>query len=235
MYKIAICEDDAFIREDLRRLCDNILTDIHIEYSLSPFSTAEEVETALSSGFPFDLLILDIELGGKNGLELAKELRQQDNRISIIFVSSYENYLRDGYGVQPIHFLIKPVTREALTDAISTDLRLHRSHMPHINVRSGSRIVPVSSGDILYVEVMDHILHIHTRTEIIPSRSTLTGFLELLPTDIFCRCHNSFAVNLQQISNITHASISLKNGATLPIGRKYYDDFQKAFIRYMNS
>ena len=234
MYKIAVCEDESIIRDDICRLCSDILTEKHMEHSLTTFRNAEEFEHSLQMRNSFDLVILDIELGGKDGISLARDLRKQENQISIVFVSAHEIYLRDGYGVQPVHFLIKPVERSALDEALSADIRLHHHNMPHINVRSGSKILPVCIDDIIYVEVMDHILHIHTPEGDIPSRSTLTLFMNSLPAEDFCRCHNSFTVNLRYIRNISHSSVSLSNNVTLPIGRKYYDSFQKSFIRYIN-
>ena len=125
-YRIAVCDDDDIIRENLCSLCSDILTNDSVEYRLESFRSACELEKRLDTeSCPFELLILDIQMEGMTGMELARSLRDKGNRVSIIFVTACEDYLSEGYGVQPIHFLLKPVRREALASAIHTDLKLN--------------------------------------------------------------------------------------------------------------
>lgn len=155
-YRIAICDDDDIIRENLCSLCSDILTDDSVEYELEPFCSAQELEKRLNSeNCPFDLLILDIQMDGMTGMELARSLREKGNRVSIIFVTACEDYLSEGYGVQPIHFLLKPVRRGALASAIYTDLKLN--YIPKtVVVHIGNKLVHLSFSDIRYVESYNH-------------------------------------------------------------------------------
>lgn len=233
-YRIAICDDDDIIRENLCSLCSDILTNDSVEYRLEPFCSACELEKRLNAeGCPFDLLILDIQMDGMTGMELARSLREKGKRVSIIFVTACEDYLSDGYGVQPIHFLLKPVHREALASAIHTDLKLN--YIPKtVVVHIGNKLVHLSFSDIRYVESYNHSIVIHQSTGNSTYYFSLSDFEKQLPAGQFARCHNSYLVNLNEVREIGRTELSLQSGETLPVGRAYYKAFQSAFVRYIN-
>ena len=125
MYRVAVCEDEKNLREDLCAQCAAILSELQIEHTVTPYSSAEELEAAFSAGAEFSLLCLDILMDGKTGMKLAQELRERDDRTSILFITGSTEFLKDGYSVRPIQYLLKPVSREDLEQAIKTDLRLY--------------------------------------------------------------------------------------------------------------
>ena len=234
MYKVAICDDESIIRKDLCRLCTEVLNFKGIEYNITPFGSGEALENSIETGNSFDLIILDIELTDRNGINLAREMRKKNDMTSIIFVSSHETYLRDGYSIQPIHFLIKPVDFNMLYTAISADLRInHNTSQIPLNFKNKSHTI--NTSDIIYIEIMGHSLYIHTEKGKTAFRQTMTEIERMLPGEFFCRCHNSYIVNLRYIDEFSKNEIYLNNGTVLPIGRKYCDNFQRKFIRYMNS
>lgn len=234
VYRIAVCDDDDIMRENLCSLCSDILTDDSIEYRIEPFRSACELEKRLDieSG-PFDLLILDIQMDGMTGMELARSLRKKGNRVSIIFVTACENYLGEGYGVQPIHFLLKPVKREALASAIHTDLKLN--YIPKtVIVHIGNKLVHLVLSDVQYIESYNHSIVIHQSAGNNTYYFSLSDFEKQLPMGQFARCHNSYLVNLEEVREIGRTELTLQSGETLPIGRAYYKTFQNAFVRYIN-
>lgn len=233
-YRIAVCDDDDMMRENLCSLCNEILTNDDIEYRLASFESASALEKKLDAeGCPFDLLILDIQMEGMTGMELARSLRERGNRVSIIFVTACDDYLCEGYGVQPIHFLLKPVHREALASAIHTDLKLN--YIPKTAVvRIGNKLVHLSLPDIRYVESSNHSIMIHQSTGNSTYYLSLSDLEKQLPLGRFARCHNSYLVNLDEVREIGRTELALQSGETLPVGRTYYKAFQSAFVRYMN-
>lgn len=233
MYRLAICEDDKAIRLQICGFCEEILNKMDIPFVLAEFSSAEELEESIFAQVEYDLLILDINMKGKSGMEFAQELRKKNNRVSIVFVSGCEEYLREGYSVQPLQFLLKPVTRRALEEAIATDRRLnHRNEM--ITLRSGGKTVVIEINGIVYIEILNHRLHIHTTENEHTFLQSLTDFERLLPSECFCRCHNSFLVNLKHIKEISRTELLLHCGTIIPVGRRYYSGIQSAFVRYLN-
>lgn len=233
-YRIEVCDDDNIIRENLCSLCSDILTNDSVEYRLEPFRSACELEKRLDTeSCPFDLLILDIQMEGMTGMELARSLREKGNRVSIIFVTACENYLGEGYGVQPIHFLLKPVRRETLASAIHTDLKLN--YIPKtVVVHIGKKLVHLSLSDIWYIESYNYSIVIHQSNGNSTYYFSLSDFEKQLPMGQFARCHNSYLVNLDEVREIGRTELSLQSGETLPMGRTYYKAFQSAFVRYIN-
>ena len=97
-YRIAVCDDDSVMREQLHSFCRELLDGESIPYAITAFPSAAELEKRMNSDVekPFNLLILDIQMNGMTGLELARSLRSKDDRISIIFVTACDNYLSEG-------------------------------------------------------------------------------------------------------------------------------------------
>ena len=128
VYRVAVCDDERAACEEVCRLCDDILTQDGIPHRIVPFASASALDACLREGDDaFDLLVLDIAMRGQSGMELAHELRRRRDRVSIVFVTGCEEYLEEGYGVQPVHFLLKPVTRERLSEALHADRELNHS------------------------------------------------------------------------------------------------------------
>lgn len=235
IYRVALCEDDALIRSQLCDLCADILKEWSLPHTIGSFSSAEELNKYLAEhDDPFDVLLLDIQMEGLSGMELAQELRDQGNRISIIFVSGCEDYLLKGYEVQPVYFLLKPVERGAMEHALRTDWQLN--HRPKtIVLYAGSKSITLEIAQICYAESYNHEILVHLTQGADRLYSLPLWQLEKqLPSDQFCRCHKSYLVNLSYIESLSRTQLVLRGGHLLPIGRTYYKSLQSAFIRYMN-
>lgn len=88
LYRVAVCEDEAILCANLCAQCESILDKLKVEHRITSFSSAEKLENALLAGEEFSLLCLDILMGGKSGMKLAQELRQRDDKTSILFITS---------------------------------------------------------------------------------------------------------------------------------------------------
>lgn len=232
MYTVAVCEDQQETRMEISALCDDILTELAVEHSVSSFPSAEALESALHAGERFDLLCLDILMEGENGMEFAKRLRATDERTSILFFTGTQDFLKDGYEVRPLHYLFKPVKREKLAQAIRIDLRLH--HRPKtVTLRVGTRVAILPLDEIRYVESRDHgsVFHMNGGERFWPM--SLTETENTLPKEQFSRCHNSFLVNMGHIREASGCILRLTEDE-LPIGRRYAAAFREQFVRYLN-
>ena len=233
MYQIAICEDEMPVRESLCEMCGQILAERNIPYELTPFSSAEALEGALEAGARFDLMCLDILMEGKTGMEFARQLRERDDQTSILFITNSEEFLREGYEVRPIQYLFKPVRPEQLTRALETDLRLH--HQPDtVTVRTGAGIIVLPLDELWYVESRNHLTVAKLEHGEQSFRIRLSDMETLLPKERFCRCHNSYLVNMRRISKLDRKGLILENGEWIPIGRSYYKAAQEKLIRFLN-
>ena len=235
-YRLAICEDDAVLRKGICGLCGQILDELGIAHQIQSFPDGESLEEYLDQkGQVFDLLILDIQMREKSGMELAKELRCKKDRVSIIFLSGNEQYLRDGYQVQPIHFLLKPLEREELRAALLTDWEQnHRSRT--VVLEKGARRIIVNLEQLVFAETNgNHGVRLYLDGRDL--KDFPIGISELerkLPADSFIRCHNSYLVNLAHVREMKNAAFLMDDGISLPIGRKYSQQCRDSFIIHIN-
>lgn len=234
MYRLAVCEDEPVLREGTCAMCGEILTGLGVEYEQTAYASAVELQNALSQGREFDLLCLDILMPGKTGLELAMELREWDEKTSILFLTSSTEYLLEGYGARPIQYLLKPVKKEALEKALRTDLRLN--HQPKtVTLRAKGKTAVLVLEEIHYVESRDHGCMFYTDQGDQFFWLTLGQVEQLLPPNQFCRCHNSFLINLARIKEAGNRELILDSGKSLVIGRRYAEQFQRSFVRFLNA
>lgn len=237
MYRIAICEDEPLMaRENETMLC-RVLKTHHfrrdIDFSVSSFSTAEPLLAALrKKPSAFHLLLLDIGLAQENGMELASRLRELNVGCSIIYITSYAEYMPDSFATHPLEYLMKPVDEERLKKAIKWDLQKnYRPERIALPVRGGLR--RVEAKDILYAEAVNHRSTVRLPGEEIPLNLTFRELLSLLPGDTFCRCHHSFVVNLEHVLKQTAHGLLLDTETELPVSRTYQQEIAKQFVAFL--
>ena len=233
MYRVAVCESELKQREELCALCGECLTRLETEHEIVPFPAAEELEDALAGGAQFDLLCLDTALPGKSGMKLVRDVRRWDEQVSILLISGSTDYLLEGYAVRPIQHLLKPVKREELENVLRTDLRLH--HTPRtvrLKARGATVLLPVA--EIRYVESRDHAVQVYLTGSERSLPLSLSEIEKLLPRGQFCRCHNSFLVNLACVAELSRREIVLSDGTAVPVGRSYCKETQDRLARFLN-
>lgn len=234
MYRIAVCDDEAEVREQLCRMLSELLAEMDVPCRIVPYASAAELSQTLNSGEEsFNLLCLDICMAGKNGMELAQEVRARDGRVDILFISSSDDYLREGYSVQPIQYLSKPVRRDEVETALRTALARVRSVRP-LSIRAGNRTVVLNAEEVRYVESWEHGVLFHMEDEVRQFKLSLTETERLMPADQFCRCHNSFLVNMARIAEIGRQEVCLTDGTRVPVGRRFLREAQDRFVEYLN-
>lgn len=231
-YRLGVCEDDAKERQLLKTMCQEIL-DVHqIPCTISAFDNAARLEAA-SYQWDFDLLLLDIQMEGMSGMELAKKLYARGNSPRLLFVTGAPEYALEGYQVHPIHFLVKPVERSQLEAVLLQDWNSH--HRPkNVVLRSGGKTTSLAVDDILYLENLNRTVIAHTTQGDYTFPISLSEAEQSVPPGCFARCHNSFLVNLSKVTEISRKGVLLRDGTCLAVGRRYYQEFQTAHIRYVN-
>ena len=235
MYTVAVCDDDREFNQSMVRMCRAVLDKTGIQYSLKSFFCEEDVMRDISHGGKTDLMFIDIRLGRKNGIDLARKLKERGEDTSVVLMTEDSSFLLAGYSVQPVYFLMKPIDPEELEKAFKADLKRRQQSM-NIFIRCERKHVPIPVDSIIYVEIIDHAITIHTRTKDYTTRMTFSQLLDELPPSTFARCHNSYAVNLSRVSHFSRAlGITLDNRVTLPIGRKYFDHFRQCFIQFIDT
>jgi len=233
MYRLAICEDDELDRKIICEAIEEILSELQVEYHLAEFSGADQMELALKDGERFDLVCLDIYMEGKNGMELARQLREGDEDTGILFITNSQEHLKEGYKVRPLEYLYKPLEKKELVDAIRTDLK-YRHRPKTVMMSQGKSMVILHLEEILYIESRNHDAMVYQKDECQKYRISLSELERILPMEQFCRCHNSYLANIDHIKQIDRTGLKLDSGDQIPVGRRYYRDAQRKLIRFHN-
>jgi DNA-binding LytR/AlgR family response regulator len=173
--------------------------------------------------FPVDLIFLDINMPGINGLDFAKQL---DPGIMVIFSTAYSEYAVEGFNLQAIDYLMKPIAYDRFLQAVNKakqqmENQLVSNEKPYLSVRANYSLLRIYTENILYIEGMDDYLKIHVKDQRpIVVRMTMKSVEEKLPSNEFVRVHRSFIVPLSRIDKIRNKIIHLQ-GVEIPIGNKY--------------
>lgn len=236
MYRLACCDDDSDFLIQMEDTCRKIFQEFHIEYHIDCFQSFDQLYTICSqSPDKYDMMILDVVISNKNyenGIVLGKHLRKLGITASILYVSSSSDYILDGYEVQPLRYLMKPVDPSLLKELLSADYRAR--YIPQrLIVKKGGSVTAVSYKDILFIESVQRRTQVHTEENVIVSSLRLEEFLTQLPPVNFIRCHQSFILNLSKVTLIRRYEAQLKNNQTVPISKAYYKKVQSEFIQFL--
>lgn len=194
-----------------------------------PFPSAEAFLFEYSEDQDFDILLLDVEMTGEDGITLAKRLRREGCSAEIVFVTSHFELAGEGYEVDALHWLVKPVSREKLSAVLTKASERLSAAPPSVVVSSEGETIRLTEREILYTEAFLHYLVIHTDDREVRIKDNMGGFAGRLSEDFF-RIHRSVLVNLRRIVKITRTEVTLDSGDVLPIARGKYDAVNRAFI-----
>lgn len=204
----------------------------NIEYTLNVYTDADILfEQLKNQPDKYDLLLLDIILDKKNGIELASSIRAQENSVSIIFITNSEDFMLQGYEVEPSGYLLKPVDNEKLESAIIKAYKKSKHNSIVVNNNSSTSMFMIS--DIMYIEILNKTLTVHLSDDrIVEVKMPLNKFYQKLPPDKFVQCHRCYVVSLSSIFSIKRYEILLNNHKKIPVSKRHYNDVQKALLQW---
>jgi len=234
MIRFAICDDEPLLREYIASLVTTWSTDTQYTVRLSAFESAEGLLDSLEDDHVFDILLLDIQMGKMDGIQLARHIRQLNEHVVIIFITGVADYIMDGYDVSALHYLLKPINEtklfETLDKAVKKIATPDRSML--FDVSGTSVRVPVR--DVYFVESFAQYSDVSLKDELLRIRTPLFKIEEELG-DVFVRCHRSYLVNLEHIDRITKTDAVLDNGKHVPISRRMHADVMSAWTAYVRN
>lgn len=232
MYRIAVCDDEPIFLTQISEMTSDILSSMGESCEIRKYSSASELKSMLQSNPSFfDILILDIMLGEINGVSFTEYLRDIGNRIPVIFISSSDKFVLDAYSAEPVGYILKPVSRLKLAEALKRALRHLTPKSIVIDTPSLTLALPVQ--DITFIEVINKELLIHLQDRTVTRLyKTLSSIREILPKDLFVQCHRCYIVSLYAIRSIRRFEITLKNYETIPVSRYSYKDVQEKLQQY---
>lgn len=181
----------------------------------------------------YDLLVLDIEMGAMNGLELAGRMRTEGVLIPILFVTGYDEYVQYGYDVDALHYLLKPVNKEKLFLTLNKLEASAQEERKCLILNTKDEVKRMVVNDLMYIEANGHGSTIHLKNAVFEVRESF-GTIEksILGDSHLLKCHRAFIVNLRYCAAIKNGSMILDNNEIIPISRNHVKDVQTQFIKY---
>ena len=228
--KIAYCDDEKIQGEYLKNAIAQWDNPNKIPCELTIYGSAEEMLFENPDSFPFDIIILDIELDRMNGIELARIIREVDKHVLIAFLSNSREYVFQGYEVQAVRYFVKPLSGEQLFPVL--DLVSQTSvQKQYIIIGSAGEKVKLDFDNIIYVEALGHYIHIYTEKANFEVKMNMNEIAEKLK-GCFIPTHRSYLANLHHIERITKTECFLKGGYTIPVSRSAYKQVNQEFIDF---
>lgn len=226
---IAICDDEEIIREQIKGLIEKQKAGFYFD----TYKTGEEL---LAAGKHFDVIFLDIQMDGKNGIETARELRKREEDAVLIFITGIREYVFDAFDVAAFHYLLKPIEESRFTEVFGRAVKEvgKRKEQEQLFIKTRNRNITLDMKEILYVENRGKKLEIHTTKETLEIYAAMSKLEERL-NDKFYRSHRGYLVNMAYITEYSIDSISLSNGESIYLAKEKYSDFVKRYMRYLRN
>lgn len=230
MLKIAICDDEKVFCELLYKKVMTGLDGMEESFTLHTYTSTDELR---KTGIPFDVIFLDIKMPTQDGLQFAQELRLQGEDTSIVFVSSFPEYVFDAFPLKVEDFLCKPLNDMKLNSVLLRIIQKKRADDKNcLFIQTNQWCKSVKLHSIFYCEVINRIIYIHTAHEVI----SYYGKIEDLGNQLdarFYRCHRSYFVNLDHITTYSNGEIILENSEHIPVSRLRQKEFMGNMLQYM--
>lgn len=228
IYHIAVCDDCEADSVCLTEFVKQWAMENHTAVQADIFASAEAFLFHYEENKTYDILLLDVEMGRLNGVELARRIRMENSAVQIIFVTGYSDYIADGYDVAALHYLVKPVDRGKLFSVLgrARDALLRQERRLLLNMSGETARIPLH--EVRYIEVRGNYVTVHAKEEY-TLKSTLAAIEKQLD-DSFFRAGRSYIINLGYIRRVGRTQAELENGEQIPLSRGMYEPLNRAII-----
>ena len=232
---ICYCEDESAQAKAFAIKIDQWAKNKNIEVHADLFESAEEYLFKAEQN-AYDVIFLDISMRGQNGMELARQIREKEKDVILVFVTSDASYVFDGYEVGAYRYLMKPLDEEKLWEILDyarTQKEVEEEN--YILVKKDSQSVRVNLKDIIYIEAQKHYVNLCMENK--ESINIKTAFTELLQetqekSDTIFLTHRSYAENIEKVVRIGRTECVLSDSSVIPVSRSFYKEVNEAFIKY---
>ena len=229
--RIAVCDDDQNFLQQVKQLLDSWVCPSGTHLT-EVFSDGDALINTHSKS-PFDIILLDVVMPLLSGMDTAKEIRQTDKTVKLVFLTSSPEFAVESYTVKASNYLLKPVDLEALYGCLEEISQQIQEHERCITIKGTNAVHRVQINRIEYIESQNkHILFSLSDGSTIMSCEPLYVFeRQLLLADGFFKCNRSYIVNIHQIDTYTAKEIKMRSGCRIPISRNCHREFEAAYFR----
>lgn len=229
--KFAIVDDEKKATDLIETYIVRFVTENHFEIQTSVFHNPEDFLEAYTKDY--DLVFLDVEMPGLNGIETAKELRRMDSNVVIMFITNMAQYAIHGYEVEAVDYVLKPLSYADFAMKVQKALRyIARNEDANVKLCTKDGMVHLAVSDIYYIEVRGHYLIYHTTREEYMARGVMKETEEQFARYQFARCSHGYLINLKYVQSVSGNIVTVA-GEEIALSRSKKNDFMEAFARYI--
>lgn len=222
--RIAVVENELNVAQNDIVLLERYAKENSLLLETSIFQNGYEF---LDTEEEFDAVLMDIDMPGLNGMEVAEKLREKNKTIDIIFTTNLPQFAVDGYKVQALDFVIKPVTFPNLSFAMEKVVEKKRNIVNgSFFLRIGGFARRIHNEEVLYIEMVNHYIVLHeTDMEPLRIRGSLKMIEDLLNPEIFVKINSGIIINISKVSSFENGLVLMEDGSNLPLSRSHKKEF----------
>ena len=224
----AICDDNNIDSNYVSNLVNKWANERKYQINIDIFDSAEAFLFHYDGNKDYDILLLDIEMKKMDGVTLAREIRKTNKSVQIVFITGYSDYIADGYDVEALHYLMKPLKEEKLFVVLDRAVNRIIQNEKYLILNYNDETIIIPLHEIVYIDVDRNYVTIHSNQDY-TIKKTL-GEIEKELDKRFFRIGRSVIVNLKYISRVTKTDVFLANNTILQLPRGVYDSLNRAII-----
>ena len=232
--KIAICDDEDIQLELLKKMVSDWAFEKQEEIRFYTYHSAEQLLFAWEEQLGIDVLLLDIQMSGMNGMELARKLRKKREEVPIIFITGIKDYVFEGYSVDAISYILKPIQKEQFEQALEKAAARREKEEEYLFIKDAGSIEKIRVKDIIYIESIGHDSYIYTADGIKRNQIGIHELEQRLneKRQLFVKNHRSYLVSISKIASINKREMIMEDGTRLPIARGKWEQVNLAYLEY---
>lgn len=232
--RILICDDDQNVVEQLQKYIINFFK--HAKLKVPEIQSYQNGEDLLSDPNEKDIVFLDVEMPGLNGIYVGSELKRENPNTLIFIITSYVEYLDDAMRFHVFRYLSKPLDKQRLFRNMKDAIQIYNSTNVKIPIETKKGVFTCIASDIIFIEAQSRTVTIHTLNREYISTQKMTHWVTLLDIPCFFQTHRSFIINMKYVTNFDHSLIHLFNNQyNAYLTKRKYSQFKEAYFLYLES
>ena len=232
--RILICDDDSLIIDQIEKYIKLYFDKTNAKCpELVSFSDGESL---LADKGDKDIVFLDIEMPGMNGIYVGNELKRANENVIIFIVTSYSEYLDEAMRFRVFRYLSKPLEKQRFFRNFKDAIDLYHTMTVRIPVETKQGVHTIPAASIIAIEAIGRKVIVHTISQDFESVHNMQYWLELLPKNCFFQTHRSFIINFEHVSDFDHTLVHMQdNQFHAYLTKRKYSAFKDAYLLYLES